>query len=155
MSMHELKVLRPGGHSDEQLTQTLIHEVQHDADQTGFGEPGASKGAPGLSPSEALQSAGLFQRLPDGVPRALARTPEGMPGDTYGSSAAAAANTRTIPGVPPSGGGAAAPVSTAFGNLRQENIFWTLVRNGYNVTDGYVRDAAFKHMVDEFDRPRA
>lgn len=153
MSLHELKVLRPGGQSDEQLTQTLIHEVQHDADQTGFGQPGASTGAPGLSPGDALQSAGLFNDYQTEFRAHWLETPEGMPGDSYGSSSAPAANTHTVPGVPPSGGGAAAPVATAFRNLRQEKIFWALVQNGYNVPGPYARDAAFKRMVDEFDRP--
>jgi hypothetical protein len=133
--------------------------VQHDLDETGFGEPGASRGAPGLTGSAQLQSAGLFNNYQTEFRAHWIETQEGAPGDPYGSSAIPATNTQTVPSVPGAAAGStatgpAAPMTTHFANSRQETVFWHLVHNGYGFEVPYATDAAFRAMVDEFDRPR-
>jgi hypothetical protein len=151
MSRHVLDIINPVLRTDEELKSTIIHEVQHDADETGFGEPGASRGAPGLTGSAQLQSAGKFNNYQTEFRAHWIETNEGSPGDPYGSSHAPASNSRPVPGPP--GGGTPAATPTAFANERQEKIFWSLVRNGYGYETDYVGDPAFKQMVDAFERP--
>jgi hypothetical protein len=152
-STHMLEVLEPAGKSDEELTSILIHEVQHDADLTGSGEPGASPGAPGLTGSAQLQSAGLFNDYQTEFRAHWLETSEGSPGDQYGSSRAPASNAQPVAGPSTTPGGPPVSVPTAFLNQRQERIFWWLVRNRYGYDVPYRTDPAFKQMVDSFDRP--
>ena len=64
--------------------------------------------------------------------------------------AAPATNVRTVSG---SGSAASAPAaSTHFTNERQQNVFWHLADNYPDVANQYVTDAAYRAMVDAFDR---
>jgi hypothetical protein len=154
---HIIEIVDPASKSDDRLRTIVIHEAQHDLDQTGFGEPGASLGAPGLTGGDQLQSAGLFNNYQSEFRAHWIETQEGTPGDRYGSSTVPATNTRTVTPAPAAGGtatGPTTPVATHFANRRQEMVFWHLVDNGYGFETPYATDVAFRTMVDQLDRPR-
>jgi hypothetical protein len=149
-----LSILRPAAQTDQELITTIIHEVQHNADESTSGQ-GATGPARGRSPGDTglsdagdrLLSSGLFSNYQTEFRAHWLETPEGGPADEYGSSRHPARNSRPVPG---RGNDRA---TTNFRNLRQENIFWKLVRMGYEVADPYAGNPAFKQMVDDFDRP--
>lgn len=136
-----LTILNPAGQSDASLRETIIHEVQHDADQTW---PGQRWVVPGGSAFNDYQSEFRAYWIENG---------EHGPADVYGSSVDPATNSRRVSFTDPSSG-ATTRVATNFKNLRQENIFWHLVDGGYAyVPQNYVQVPAFKTMADGFDRP--
>jgi hypothetical protein len=136
-----LDIIDPGSTSDADLKATMIHEVQHDADQTW---PGQRWADPAGSATNDYQSEFRAYWIESG---------EHSPNDTYGSSGSPAVNTQQVSFTDPASG-TTTSVATNFKNLRQENIFWHLVNTGYSyVNQNYVQVAAFKTMVDAFDTP--
>jgi hypothetical protein len=136
-----LTIVNPASQSDAQLQDTIIHEVQHDADQTW---PGQRWADPAGASFNDYQSEFRAYWLGSG---------EGSANDTFGSSADPAVNTRQVSFTDPASG-ATTTVATAFENLRQENIFWHLVDTGYTyVPQNYVQVPAFKTMADAMVSP--
>ena len=136
-----LTIINPAAQSDALLQNTIIHEVQHDADQTW---PGQRWADPAGSAFNDYQSELRAYWLGSG---------EGSSQDTFGSSADPAVNTRPVEFTDPASG-VTTTVATAFDNLRQENIFWHLVGTGYTyVPQNYVQVPAFKAMVDAMVSP--
>jgi hypothetical protein len=137
----ELSIVDPARQSDSMLQDTIIHEVQHDADQTW---PGQRWADPAGSAFNDYQSEFRAYWLGSG---------EGSPSDQFASSADPATNGQEVEFTDPASGDTTS-VATAFGNLRQEEIFWHLVDTGYEyVAQNYVQVPAFKKMVDEMTSP--
>jgi hypothetical protein len=129
------------GYTDAYLRETIIHEVQHDADQTW---PGQRWADPAGTATNDYKSEFRSYWIENG---------EGSPSDQYGSSLSPAVNTQRVSFTDPASG-ATTTVATSFKNLRQENIFWHLVNSGYGyVPQNYVQVPAFKAMADAFDQP--
>ncbi len=161
MSRHHLALYQPSSKpDDETLIDILIHEVQHDADETsprkedqtrsGIGKIEVPKVGGG---GRDLQAEGWFGTYQSEFRAHWVQTEEGSPGDSFGSSTKPATNARAAKSADPTG--ATADVPTHFQNQRQERIFWHLQANGYDVEGHYADDERYRTMVDGFTQPRS
>ncbi len=159
MQANEFSLLDPARQSDAELKSTFIHEVQHAADQTFWGRnpnppPGRVAGSPGLTGSDALVSAGLYNHYQSEFRSYWLQEPEGSPRNRFGSSQRAATNTRPVTWTNPSNNQAFSS-TTSFQNERQERIFWHLFAHypELQIPQTYTQDAAYQNMVDTFAQP--
>lgn len=131
--------------SDDYIIRAIIHESQHALDRS---DPGDVDHRPLLAPGAANHLANLYQS----EFRAYWVEAFGLPTDVFGPESAAATNRErvVVPGGAQPGG-----QPTAFVNLRQEQIFWHMLRSGGYawVAGAYVNDPAFRSMVNGLTRP--
>ncbi|HEY6174784.1 MAG TPA: hypothetical protein VIX73_10085, partial [Kofleriaceae bacterium] len=158
MSGNGLDLFNPARRSDDELTTTIIHEVQHTADQTGFyggggaPMPGHASAPAATNGSPDLLADGQWNDYQSEFRAHWIETQEGDNRDRYGSSTAPAGNGQLAQFTDPSTH-VAQQQATAFRNQRQERVFWHMVRNGYQYERPYVQNAAFRAMVDGLERP--
>jgi hypothetical protein len=149
-SVGEIDLIDPARQSDEELKLTIVHEVQHAADQIGWGQPGRVQGTPGLTGSAMLISEQDYNNYQTEF-RAY-WVSEASVADTFGSERKGAQNSRPVRFVDGKTNQTLS-ATTHFSNERQEKIFWHLAANYPRVAEVYTRDAAYRSMVDRFDRP--
>ncbi len=136
-----LEIINPARQSDDEIKGTLIHEVQHDADQTWPRQVWAVAGGPVFNDYQSEFRAYWIEN------------PEGSANDRFGRSSRRARNNRIVTFTDPVSG-TIHTCRTRFRNRRQENIFWHLVNTGYDyVPQFYTTDRAFRRMVNSFSRP--
>jgi len=158
MSNNRLELFNPAARTDDELTTTIIHEVQHAADQTGFyggagsPMPGHASAPPTAGGSPDLAADGQWNDYQTEFRAHWIETQEGDARDPYGSSTAPAGNGQVVQFTDPVSH-VAQQQATAFHNQRQERVFWHLIRNRYAYERPYVQNAAFRAMVDAFERP--
>jgi hypothetical protein len=126
--------------TDEEIKSTLIHEVQHSADQSWPGQRWVDPRGSAYSDYQSELRAYWTE------------TREGASNDHFGSSAEAAVNDTVVSFTDPATG-TEQTVTTNFRNKRQEEIFKHLLSGYPYVPRNYVQDPAFKAMADAFDRP--
>ncbi len=172
----KLTIVDPLKQGENTIVETLIHEVQHDADQHRRGEawavprPAADPAATERAPAWAYNSYQTEFRA------YWFENPEGSASDNFGSSTDAAVTNYNITAVEIGADGAfgggddtTVTVSTAFSNKRQQDIFNHLVGaapannvyyDGTNwvssyayVAHYYALDPAYKAMVDAYTVP--
>ncbi len=176
-----LTVNDPTSQGENVVTETLIHEVQHDADQSA-GEWAVTR--PAADPAAVDRAPSWTYNNYQSEFRAYwMENPEGSAADNYGSSTDTAVTNITITAVDQgadqvTGGGddTTSSATTAFSNKRQEDIFnhlfdsrsdnlywdWTLDGGSGDFTETYgyvphyyVFDPAYKAMVDAYTAPVA
>ncbi len=136
-----LEITNPARQSDDQIKETLIHEVQHDADQTWPGQVWAVAGGAAFNDYQSEFRSYWIEN------------PEGSANDHFGRSSRRARNNRVVTFTDPVSG-TTHTRRTRFRNRRQENIFWHLVDAGYGyVPRLYATDRTFRRMVNSFSRP--
>jgi len=151
MSNHRLDMFDTGSMpNDEDLVDTIIHEVQHDADltdaRTGYGAgPGAAP-RPADAKNDDLVIVGHITGYQTEF-RARWIEQLGEADDPYPSSTKAATNAKKV-----AFAGAGDPQTTHFKNLRQEKIFWSIAKK-YEFEEPYVKYEAFRTAVDDFAQP--
>ena len=176
-----LTVNDPGSQGENTVTETLIHEVQHDADRSNAGDPWAAT-APAADPA-AVDSAPswAYNNYQSEFRAYWTENPEGSAADQFGSSTDNAVTNFNISAIDQgadqvTGGGddTTSTVSTAFTNKRQEDIFnqlftaradnlywdWTLDGGAGDFTETYgylahyyAHDPNYKSMVDGYTNP--
>lgn len=159
MAGDEFKLFNPARQNEDELKATIIHEVQHSADQTFRGRklkwpPGRVEGSPGIADAgDALASAGLYNGYQSEFRAYFIGTREGSAQDALGSSTNPATNTKRVTWTNPSG--RTFTQRTGFSNERQEKIFWHILDNypALEIAQTYTQDAAYRNMVDTFARP--
>lgn len=135
-----LEITNPQQQTDAQIKETLIHEVQHDADQTWPGQVWAVSGGASYNDYQSEFRSYWIENS------------EGSVNDHFGSSRRAARNDRIVSFTDPLG--TEHRFRTRFSNRRQEKIFWHLVDAGYDyVPRLYTTDRAFRRMVNAFTMP--
>lgn len=135
-----MTIVDPSSQGESVVVETLIHEVQHDADQHKAGDPWADS-SPGRfttllnrlagDPAAADKAPSAFYNSYQSEFRAYwMENPEGSSQDRYGSSSGPAVTNITVTAVEQgadqrTGGGddTTRSVQTSFGNERQEAIF--------------------------------
>jgi hypothetical protein len=176
-----LTVVDPKSKSEGLLVETLIHEVQHDADQHKAGDTWAT--VPGSSPNATDKAmAGHYNGYQSEFRAYWMENPEGSGPDNFGSSTDTAVTNFNITAIDPGVDGTirnaddvSKTVSTAFTNKRQQDIFnhmcgtapsdniwWDPALNGGSWVQSYAYighfyalDPEFKKMVDTYDQPRS
>ena len=170
-----LTIHDPVAHSESTLVETLIHEVQHDADQHDRGDPWTvARPAPAAAAARRAPAWAINLYLSE-LRAYWTENPEGSASDAFGSSSDTGVTDFQIDVAKPKAdgtySGSAADLhsaTTAFSNKRQEDIFNHLFAyqsdNRYLV-DGdwtssyaylpfyYVLDPAFKQIVDSYTAP--
>lgn len=137
----ELSIVDPASQSNLLIIETIIHEVQHDADQS----------YPGLRWAESPHEE--FADYQSEFRAYWIENPEGSPEDDFASSADSATNTKMVEFEDPASG-VITFAETDFKNLRQEEIFWHLVDSGYDyVPRAYCQMTGFAEMVDAMASP--
>ncbi len=178
-----LTVNDPTSQGENTVTETLIHEVQHDADQSNAGSPWAVT-RPAADPAAVDRAPSwTYNNFQSEFRAYWMENPEGSAADQFGSSTDLAVTNFNITAVEQggdqvTGGGddTTSTVSTAFTNKRQEDIFnhlfdaradnlywdWTLDGGAGDFTETYgylphyyVFDPAYKSMVDGYATPVA
>jgi LysM repeat protein len=178
-----LTVNDPLAQGENVITETLIHEVQHDADQSNAGSPWAAT-APANDPSATDSAPSWAYNNYQSEFRAYwMENPEGSAPDQFESSTDLAVTNFNITAIDQgadqvTGGGddTSVTVSTAFTNARQESIFnqlfesradslywdWTLDGGAGDFSDTYsylphyyALDPNYKAMVDGYTNPVA
>jgi len=178
-----LTVNDPTSQGENTTTETLIHEVQHDADQSNAGSPWAVT-RPAADPAAVDRAPSwTYNNFQSEFRAYWMENPEGSAADQYGSSTDAAVTNIAITAIDQgadqvTGGGddTTTTVNTAFSNKRQEDIFnhlfdqradnlywdWALDGGAGDFTETYgylphyyVFDPAYKAMVDAYTQPVA
>lgn len=156
-----------GDINKDEVLETLVHELQHHADQgaiggidsTGGTFTDASLDAAWARYKTEFRAFWLQPQPPasppsgaSGGPRAFVRTSI-LPSE-FGSERAPAANDRMVyPSGAPPAGCPRGNVQTDFRNKRQEDIFRYLDQEGYGFESFYVCNDRFKALVDAFALP--
>jgi hypothetical protein len=150
----ELSLIDPAKFSDAGLKGTIVHEVQHAADQNAFGQAGRVEGTPGVTGGDALQSAQRYNDYQSEFRAYWLEAPEGSSRDRFGSSQKLAQNSTPVVWTDPATQKKLS-VATGLANARQEKIFWYLHDNypGLRVAETYATDASYRAMVNSFARP--
>ena len=158
MQGHELTLIDTASQSNDGLKSTIVHEVQHDADQSTWMRtleppPGRVEGSPGRTGADALGSASRYNNYQSEFRAYWIGTEEGSPQDHLGSSKNPATNNRPVTWTNPQG--RAFSQATNFKNERQEKIFRHLLRSydWLQIPETYTQDAAYRSMVDSFAQP--
>ena len=173
-----LSLIDPMQHPEGYIVETLIHEVQHDADQHNAGQVWAV--TPGASTSAEPAPAVNYNRFQSEFRAYWLENPEGSSKDTFGKSTDPAGAPVTINALTSWGADAAigggddtmVSATTAFRNKRQEDIlthmgmtahdadgdWYDYMNSRFNSSYAYVFyyyavDATFKAMVDAYDTP--
>ncbi len=176
-----LTLYDPLGQGESVIVETLIHEVQHDADQSGSGQPWSV--TPPASDPASLENAPAwaYNSYQSEFRAYWMENPEGSASDNFESSSDTAVDALTVTVVDQgpdqaTGGGddVTVSVTTNFKNRRQQSIFqqlwdtvpgnvywdWTLAGGSgdWTTTYGYVpyyyaMDPNFKKMVDDYAQP--
>ncbi len=173
-----LSLIDPMQHPEGYIVETLIHEVQHDADQHNAGQVWAV--TPGASTSAEPAPAVNYNRFQSEFRAYWLENPEGSSKDTFGKSTDPAGAPVTINALTSWGADAAigggddtmVSATTAFRNKRQEDIlthmgmtahdadgdWYDYTNSRFNSSYAYVFyyyavDATFKAMVDAYDTP--
>jgi hypothetical protein len=149
----ELSLINPAKFSDAGLKGTIVHEVQHAADQNAFGQAGRVEGTPGVTGGDALQSAQRYNDYQSEFRAYWLQAPEGSPRDKFGSSQQLAQNGKPVVWTDPSA--QQKSMATGFANARQERIFWYLHDHypGLRVAETYATDPSYRAMVNAFAHP--
>ncbi|HHO54308.1 MAG TPA: LysM peptidoglycan-binding domain-containing protein [Deltaproteobacteria bacterium] len=174
----------PISQGENSVVETLIHEVQHDADQHKAGDPWAVSAPAAADPAAVdVAPSWAYNNFQSEFRAYWMENPEGSSRDNFDDSSDTAVTNITITAVDQgadqaTGGGddTTSTATTAFVNKRQESIFnhmfdarsdnlyWDWTRNGgsgdWTVTYGYlphyyVFDPNFKRMVDGYQIPAA
>jgi len=171
-----MTLVDPLAMGESTLVETLIHEVQHDADQHRRGDPWAVD-RPARDPNATVRAPKWAYNSYQSEFRAYwMENPEGSSADNFGSSTDAAVTNFNITAIDVGadnalGGGddTSRTVTTVFANKRQEDIFrhmfgraradnvyydgskWT--QSYAYLSHYYALDPAFKAMVDAYDQP--
>ena len=173
----DMIVLNPTAFSESLVVETLIHEIQHDADQHNQNEPWRVQ--------RPNQAPGTTHRAPTWVYNSYQtefraywyENPEGSTADAFDSSTDQNVNNTALTvrylgndNAPGGGDDTTKTVNTAFTNKRQQSIFNHLLevqadniyydadgfRGAYGfVTHFYALDPAFKRMVDSYAFPQS
>jgi hypothetical protein len=178
-----LTVIDPIAQGENVVVETIIHEVQHDADQHKAGDPWAVT-APANDPASVDSAFSSHYNAYQSEFRAYwMENPEGSTADNFGSSTDNAVTNFNITAVEQgadqtTGGGddQSVTVTTAFTNKRQEdifrhmfsaradNVYWDSQMNGgaggWTVSYAYLPhyyalDPNFKTMIDGYAMPAA
>lgn len=178
----DLTIIDPLGMTEGAIVETLIHEVQHDADQHRPGDPWAVRPTRGAGGGERA-GAGFWNAYQSEFRAYWMENPEGSRADDYGSSTDTAVTAETVTAVlpgPDNTHGTADDVThtatTSFANARQQSIFdhlyearadgiyWdpSLAGGAGDWTSAYAYlpyyyavDPAFRAMVDAYAIPAA
>ena len=146
----EIRFYDPSGVSDENLQTVLIHEMQHQAD---FHNPGEAYTQPAVEGANAQALNGYQTEFRAYWLGGVYRTRErlGTSYDELGFSSLDADNSKKVP----SGSIFTSNYTTAFKNLRQQNIFWHIIgSSAYTyILTAYQNSAAFRDMVHNFTLP--
>jgi hypothetical protein len=170
-----LNIIEPASISEGLLAETLIHEVQHDADQHRAGEAW-EVGRPAADPGRTTRAPQwAFNHYQTEFRAYWMMTPEGSTPDSFGLSTDTGVTDYGITAIHVGADGAVGTaddvsqsVNTAFTNKRQEDIFnhmftpradnlyfdgaaWTQTY-GY-LGHYYALDPAFESMVDGYTQP--
>lgn len=130
-----------GDVSDQVLKQRIIHEVQHDADQSFPGQDYAEGPAP------------IFDDYRSEYRAFALMSGKGSGRETkYGSTERPAKNTEPFSIVDPHTQQLLGPVTTNFRNEYQENFSRAMMTEMPQFGVAYIKNPEFKAMVDAFDR---
>src|SRR5262249_3835758 len=144
---------------DAHVINTIIHEVQHDADATGTSrrdknelEAGHVNVTNAAGEKDFAAESRIYQYQSEF--RGHWMQSIGTSGDPFGSDAAAATNTRKVKATDPTTN---QPVeqATSFKNERQEKVFWHMVDNTYPFALPYATIQSFRDMVNNFASPQS
>jgi len=132
-----IRLFDPESQTDPELMKTIVHEVQHNADQADTDQPWVVDGGQDLNEYESEFRArwiGNFQ----------------TPNNDFGSPTNPAKNEKVL--IDKSG--KLNVQTTGFHSERQENVFWNIVDNGYEfVRREYLRSPEFRKKVDDYSLP--
>jgi hypothetical protein len=178
-----LTIIDPMSQGEGLVVETIIHEVQHDADQHKSGDPWAVT-RPAADPNAGERApAWVYNSYQSEFRAYWMENPEGSPADDYQSSTDLLTIVENVTAVMPGADNthgtaddATFTTPTNFANARQQSIFdhmWTARADGiywdptlnggagdWTVTYAYLPyyyavDPAFRAMVDGYDTPRA
>lgn len=162
MDGSRMKVYNPAAFPESMLVETLIHEVQHDADQHQTGDLWDQGSAASITTDGSAPN-GLFEAYRSEFRAYWMENPPGSADDHFGEPKASVAVQFMLPAKI---NGVVETVTTSFVTQRQADIFAHLVGvfppdlQWYNPTTGrffgaygyiahfYVADPAFRQMVD-------
>jgi hypothetical protein len=159
MSNHNIELIGTLRQAESAVIDTIIHEVQHDADASGTSRHDRNRleaGHVDVTDAAGNKDFAAESRINQYQTEFRGHWMQsvGSAGDPFGSDTAAATNTRKVKATDPTTN---QPVeqTTSFKNERQEKVFWHMVDNTYPFALPYATIQSFRDMVDNFASPQS